>query len=226
MILSIIIPVFNEERTIRSVLDKVCRQPFDKEIIVVNDGSTDRTTEILRAARTAGLVVLHNRRNMGKGAAVRLGIKHARGDIILIQDADLEYNPDDYGRLVEPIVSGRAKVVYGARKAVRRKHLASVMSYIGNKSLTLVANLLYDARLTDVSTCYKVFSRDALKSLELRSTGFEFCEEVTAKILRKGLVIEEVPVSYFPRGYGEGKKIGWRDGIVAMLSLLKYRLIA
>lgn len=226
MMLSIIIPVFNEERTIRSVLDKVRRQPFEKEIIVVNDGSTDRTGEILHSAWTEEIVVLCNRRNMGKGAAVRLGIKHARGDIILIQDADLEYNPDDYGRLTEPIILGRAEVVYGARMVVRRKDLPSVMSYTANKVLTLVANLLYNARLTDISTCYKVFSSNVLKSLDLRSTGFEFCEEVTAKVLRKGVRIQEVPVSYFPRGYREGKKIGWRDGIIAMLSLLKYRLIA
>lgn len=224
MILSVIIPAFNEEKTV----NKVLRQIFDLklgvklEIIVVNDGSTDSTLE---KVKNSGLPVicLNQAKNKGKGAAIRMGIRDASGDIILIQDADLEYNPQDYPALLRPILSGESKVVYGSRILNPLNSYSYKHFYWGGRLVSWWTNLLYGSRITDEPTCYKVFDAGLLKSLWLKCRGFEFCPEVTAKILRQGIKIKEVPVSYSPRSREEGKKLSWKDGVVALWVLFILR---
>ena len=223
MKLSVIIPVYNEESTIQEVLAKVRAVELEKEIIIVDDGSTDRTAEILQTEQTKDeiTVVYNSLINIGKGAAVRIGIEHVTGDIVIIQDADLELDPNEYTRLVQSIFQRKADVVYGSR--FKLKNQGTLKQIIANRCLTLLTNILYGTHLTDMETAYKVFRADVLKSIRLRCTGFEFEPEITAKISRLGYTIHEIPIAYHPRTIEEGKKIRWWDGVIAVYCLLKYR---
>jgi dolichol-phosphate mannosyltransferase len=224
--LSVIIPCYNECRTILAILERVQGSPIPKEIIVVDDGSTDGTRDLLRALVEGlpGITVLYHEANRGKGAAVATGLARATGRVVIIQDADLEYDPEEYGPIIAPILAGTAQVVYGSRILLRENHYSYRSFYWGGRLVTLVANLLYGSRLTDEATCYKAFTRPLLQGLRLEATGFEFCPEVTAKVLRLGYAIHEVPISYHARPREEGKKIRASDGLRAIWTLLKYRL--
>jgi dolichol-phosphate mannosyltransferase len=222
--LSVIMPVYNEIHTVREALRQVQEVDLEKEIIVVDDRSSDGTREILGQIANDGVKVVYHAQNMGKGAAIKTALQHVTGDIIIIQDGDFEYNPADYHKLIEPIVEGRASVVYGSRflGEIINMHF---FNYIANKILALTASLLFLTWITDEGTCYKVFKADLLKSLDLKCTGFDFCPEVTAKVCKRGYRIVEVPISYHGRSTEEGKKIRWRDGLKAFLTLIKYRLV-
>lgn len=230
MKLSIIIPVYNEEKTIENLLQKVSnvRLPgkIKKEIIIVDDGSTDKTRKILSKFQS-----LRHDRNQGKGAAIRTGLKRVTGDYVVIQDADLEYDPKDFSKLLQPILEKNAKVVYGTRlmnyplKLMGRSKTVLPSHLLANKFLTMLTNLLYGSNLTDMETCYKLIKIDVLKNINFRSNGFDFEPEITAKILKKNIQIFEVPIIVKPRTYKEGKKINWVDGIMAVWTLIKYRFI-
>ncbi len=224
MKLSILIPIYNEQATILEIIKRVHAVPFEKEIVAVDDGSTDNTRELLSQVENEGIAVLYHDRNRGKGAAIRTALQRATGDIVIIQDADLEYDPRDYGQLIQPIVEGRAKVVYGSRFLGPRMAMF-FWHMLANKMLTLMTNVLYDAILSDMETGYKAFRADVIKNIPLRSRRFDFEPEVTAKVLKRGIRIFEVPISYYGREYSEGKKIGMRDGFVAIWTLLKYRFV-
>ena len=250
MKLSIIIPVFNEEKTISEILKRINEikiSGVEKEIIVVNDGSSDGTGKAISRLRQdfhrrqgyggqvggqANLKFLKHEKNMGKGAAVRTGIKNATGDYIIIQDADLEYNPKDIEKLVKPVLEGVSQVVYGTRL----KRLPSfsqeertpqfLLHYAGNKFLSLLTSILYGEWITDMETCYKLFSVKAVRNIRLNAKGFEFEPEITAKLLKTGYKILELPISTTPRGYNQGKKLNtFRDGFIALWSLLRYRFV-
>ncbi len=227
MLVSVIIPAFNEEQTIQQVLNNVQALPLEKQIIVVNDGSTDGTHKILEKFRTeSGITVVHCEENRGKGFAIRSGIPYVKGKVVVIQDADMELYPNDIIQLVEPLKNEKADVVYGSRFLKGRGN-ASLHNFIANRILAIYTNFLYGCRITDESTGYKAFSTDLIKVINLTCEGFEFCPEVTAKILRAGYNIYEVPVSYFPRTKKEGKKLRfWSDGLFAAWTLLKYRFIS
>lgn len=227
MLVSVIIPAYNEENTIRQVLETVQSLPLEIQIIVVNDGSTDNTFHILEELnKDSKLTIVQNEVNRGKGFAIRCGIQYVKGDIVVIQDADMELSPNDLVHLVEPLKSNEVQVVYGSRFLKGRGN-ASLHNYIANRILAFYTNLLYGCRITDESTGYKIFTAELLKELNLTCEGFEFCPEVTAKLLRAGHNILEVPVSYFPRTKKEGKKLRfWSDGIFAAWTLLKYRFIS
>lgn len=227
-LLSIIIPVYNEESTILEILKRIekidlTNLDVKKEIIIVDDGSTDGTRDILRNLENKYKIIYHPQ-NQGKGAAVHTGLNYVSGEIVLIQDADLELNPQDYPSLIKPILEGKSKVVYGSRnlEKINTPHYWSF--YFGGKFLTWLTNFLYGSNLTDVSIGYKVFKTDVIKKLGLERKGFEFCEEVTAKILKRGYKIIEVPVQYSPRKFQEGKKTHWLDGLKGILILIIYRL--
>ena len=222
--LSILIPVYNECDTILEIVKRVQAVPFEKEIIAVDDGSTDGTRDLLPRVQEQGVTVLYHETNQGKGAAIRTALARATGDIIVIQDADLEYDPRDYNQLLQPIVEGRVKVVYGSRFLGPRMAMF-FWHMIANKLLTLMTNILYDAILSDMETGYKAFRADIIKAIPLRSRRFDFEPEVTAKVLKRGNRIYEVPISYFGREYREGKKIGLKDAFVAVWTLLKYRFV-
>ena len=224
MKLSILIPIYNERTTILEIVKRVQAVPYEKEIIAVDDGSTDGTRELLPQVEQPGVVVLYHERNRGKGAAIVTALQRATGDIIVIQDADMEYDPRDYKQLVEPIIEGRAKVVYGSRFMGPRMAMF-FWHMLANKMLTLMTNILYDAILSDMETGYKAFRADIVKGMQLRSHRFDFEPEVTAKVLKRGIRIFEVPISYYGREYNEGKKIGMKDGFIAVWTLLKYRLV-
>jgi glycosyltransferase involved in cell wall biosynthesis len=229
MKISIIIPVYNEFRTFNQVLERVQRAPVppgcSKEIIVVDDGSTDGTAQIMGEHARAGVIVgQHSETNFGKGTAIRAGIAVASGDIVIIQDGDLEYDPNDYARILEPIVNGEADVVYGSRFLGKPAGMAPKYR-IANQILTAAANFLYGAHLTDEATAYKAFRVSLLRELHLGCQRFEFCPEVTAKLRRLNYPIHEVRISYNARGIAEGKKIRFRDGLEALWTLLKYRLV-
>jgi glycosyltransferase involved in cell wall biosynthesis len=222
-LLSVVVPVFNERDTVAELLAQVHSIKMPKEIIVVDDASTDGTWEILKEeAATNGVRLFRHLRNQGKGGAVRTGLAQVSGDIVLIQDADLEYDPRDYYALVRPILEGRASAVYGSR--FLGEHKAMLFWHaVGNKFLTLVTNVLYDSTLTDMETCYKVFTHEIADSLTLRQSRWGIDPEITAKILRQGIRIYEVPIAYNGREAWEGKKISWKDGFVVLWTLLRYR---
>lgn len=229
VLLSIIIPVYNEETHIEEVLLKIkaAKLPknVEREIIVIDDGSSDRTPHILKKFMSDNIISIHSSvLNFGKGTAIRIGIEKAKGGIILIQDADLEYNPDDYTKLLEPILSGKARVVYGSRFKGHIKGMKFIYRS-ANVILTFLANLLYRANITDEATCYKIFSAEVIKNVKLKCKRFEFCPEVTAKLSKLGYKIHEVPISYRSRSVEEGKKISARDGLSAAWTLIKYRFI-
>ncbi len=228
MRLSILMPVYNESDTLHEILGQVRAVELpdtEKEIIAVDDGSTDGSGEILdREAEAGDLRVFHHERNRGKGAAVRTAIEQATGDILLIQDADLEYDPRDYPTLIRPILEGRIDVVYGSRFLGPRKAML-FWNMLGNKLLTLTTNILYNAILSDMETCYKCFRAEIVKDIPLHAKRFELEPELTAKILKRGHRIFEVPISYYGREYDEGKKISWRDAPLAFWTLIKYRFV-
>lgn len=227
MKVSVIIPVYNERRTVRALLEKVKAVSLAKEIIIVDDGSRDGTRELLAGITGTGdgrneIRTVFLDRNQGKGAAVAAGLRIFSGDPVIIQDADLEYDPEDYHRLIAPIRDGRAKVVYGSR-ILGRAPRSSLAFYLGGRLVTLCANILYGCRITDEPTCYKVFAAGVIRGMPLREKGFAFCPEVTALVRLAGHRIFEVPISYYPRRRREGKKIRPRDGIEAFRVLLRYR---
>jgi glycosyltransferase involved in cell wall biosynthesis len=226
--LTIIVPAFNEAAAIAELLPRVTDAPFEKQIVIVDDGSTDGTVaavEEWRASRESGDAVelLGHAANRGKGAAIRTGLATATGDVVLIQDADLEYDPRDYPRLIEPILRGEADVVYGSRYLRRENRLPWTANRLCVHLLNLMVRVLYCRKITDEATCYKAFRADVLRRMDLRCERFEFCPEATAKVCRMGLRIHEVPIRYDPRTVREGKKIRWRDGIEAIWTLLYWR---
>ncbi len=225
MKLSVVMPVYNEKDTIRDILRQVREVGLVNELIVVDDCSTDGTREILHEEAQRGdmTLVLHDC-NRGKGAGVRSGLERVTGDIVIIQDADLEYDPRDYPTLIRPIVEGRVKVVYGSRFIGPRKDML-FWHWMGNKFLTLITNLLFDTTLSDMETCYKVLRADVAKSLNIKSDRWGIDPEITAKVLKRGNRIFEVPISYYGREFYEGKKISWRDGFTVLWTLIKYRFV-
>ena len=225
LILSIIIPVYNEKETINDIIDAVVATPYRKEIIIVDDCSTDGTRNILTKIKKDGLKVYMHDKNQGKGAALQTGFSHATGDIILIQDADLEYDPQEYSTLINPILEGKADVVYGSRFAGHGAHRVFYFwHYMGNRFLTFLSNLFTNLNLTDMEACYKAFTREAIAGVKIKEKRFGFEPEITAKMARKKLRIYEVPISYYGRTYEEGKKVTWKDGLRAMWCIIKYNL--
>lgn len=221
--LSVIIPVYNEKDTIDTILERVEKTPFDKEIIVVDDCSKDGTRDILKKKYEGRYKVLYHDQNMGKGAALQTGFDHVAGDIVIIQDADLEYDPSDYGRLIAPIINKQADVVFGSRFLGGPHRVLFFWHFMGNKMLTLFSNMLNNVNLSDMETCYKAFRSDILKTMRFRSKRFGFEPEFTAKVARNHLKIYEVPISYYGRTYEEGKKITWKDGLSALYCIVRYR---
>lgn len=222
---SVVMPAYNEAATIDEIVARVRAAPQTKELIIVDDCSTDGTREHLRqlAALPEVRVFYHNR-NRGKGAALRTAFRHVSGEVVVIQDADLEYDPADYGALLEPILDGRADVVYGSRFLGGPHRVLYFWHYVGNRLITLLSNTLTNLNLTDMETCYKVFRRPVLDGLRLRSEGFGFEPEFTAKVARAGWRIYEVPISYSGRTYAEGKKITWKDGLRAIAQIIHFRV--
>jgi glycosyltransferase involved in cell wall biosynthesis len=243
--LSIIMPVYNERATLEEIVQRVQAVDLtvnrdgdnllldgpltlEREIVIVDDGSTDGTREILDGWRSnppEGVQIVYHEKNQGKGAALRTGFQNATGDILVIQDADLEYDPRDYLKLLEPLVEGRAPVVYGSRFMGGPRSAMSLSHTLGNQILTLFTNVLYGTSLSDMETCYKCFRRDVIEGIVLRSRAFEIEPELTAKILKRGYSIFEVPISYNGRSFHEGKKLGWKDGFSAVATLVKYRFV-
>ena len=223
-LLSVIVPVFNERVTVAEVIRRIraVDVPVEVEVIVVDDGSSDGTDKVLTALGDSTVRILPHPVNKGKGAAIRTGMANARGDLLLIQDADLEYDPADWPRLLEPILRGKARVVYGSRFTGERMNMLP-LHWIGNRFLSLVTNLLYSSTMSDMETCYKLFDRQVLEGITIESDKFDFEPEITAKVLRRGFRIYEVPISYAGREMSEGKKITWRDGLGALRALIKYR---
>ncbi len=223
--ISVVVPVYNEAATIEEVLGRVRETGLAGEIVVVDDGSSDATPEIVaRVAEAAPEVRLQrHERNRGKGAALRTGFEKVTGDVVIIQDADREYDPRDYEKLLEPILDGRADVVYGSRFLGGPHRVLFFWHYVGNRLLTVLSNALNNINLSDMETGYKVFRREVLDGMPLRSDRFGFEPEFTAKVARRGLRIYEVPISYSGRTYAEGKKIGWRDGVKALAAMLWFR---
>ena len=229
MKLSVIIPVYNEEETIAEIVRRIKTVNLEKEIIIVEDGSTDKTREILKEIlkqkdSSDEIKLVSRLQKSGKGEAIRTGLKYVSGDIVIIQDADLEYDPNDYYALVRPIVEGKTKVVYGSRELGKNRK-SSLSFFLGGKILSFLTNLLYNAKITDEPTCYKVFKKEVLQDLNLKCKSFEFCPEVTAKLRKKGYQIYEVPIHYTPRSIKKGKKIRISDGVIAIWTLIKYRFI-
>jgi dolichol-phosphate mannosyltransferase len=230
MKLSIIIPVYNEQNTILQILEKINKINFiEKEIIIVDDGSNDKTINHLKKLSKKDYKIFYHDFNLGKGAAIQTGKKYITGDIVIIQDADLEYDPKDYKLLVEPIISGKEKAVYGSRvlgkKRYSLKSFSSIYRIFFNHLLTIFSNVINNQNLTDAHTCYKTFSTELFNSIDLKENDFSFCPEITTKIAKKGIRIKEVPIDYFGRSYNEGKKINLIDGFKALISIIKYRFV-
>jgi glycosyltransferase involved in cell wall biosynthesis len=227
MKLSIIIPVYNEKGTLREILDRIKNVNIgniEKESVVVDDFSTDGSREILKGEEGKGVKIFYHEKNAGKGAAIRTALRYVTGDLVIIQDADLEYDPEDYKRLLSPILKGKADVVYGSRFTGERRNMF-FWHWVGNRFLTLITNILYNTTLSDMETCYKLFKAEVIKGLRIRSNRFNFEPEITAKVMKKGIRIYEVPISYTGREFNEGKKITWKDGFSALWTLVKYRFI-
>lgn len=224
MKLSVVIPVYNEKHTVLHLLERVRASELVKEVILVDDFSTDGTRELLRGIPASDdLKIVFQPCNQGKGAALRTGFEHVTGDLVIIQDADLEYDPAEYPNLVQPIVAGKADVVYGSRFLGGPHRVLLFWHSVGNHFLTMLSNMMTDLNLTDMETCYKVFRADILKKIKFRENRFGFEPEFTAKIARAKCRVYEVPISYSGRDYSEGKKIGWKDGVAALYFILKYR---
>ncbi len=226
--LSIIVPVYNEERTLKTILEKIKKtrlKNVKKEIIIVDDASTDGTKKILENIKDKSIKIIRHKKNMGKGYAIRTALNSITGDIILIQDADLEYDPNDYAKLIKPIIEKKVDVVYGSRILNQKSKYSRFAYYAAGRSLTVITNLLYGINITDEPCGYKAFSSRIIKNIKLKCKRFEFCPEVTAKIAKKGIRIHEVPASYNPRSRKEGKKIKFSDWLEAVYTLLKYRFI-
>src|ERR1044071_3008398 len=222
-LLSVVMPVFNEKTTIDEIIRRTLGVPIRVQLIVVDDCSTDGTRDLLTALqRELGFTLVLQPQNAGKGSALCRGLQEVRGDLVVIQDADLEYSPEEFPDLISLICEGRADVVYGSR-FLGRHRVFLFTHYLGNRLLTLLTNCLYNTMLTDMETCYKVMRTEVLRSMTLRSNGFGIEPELTAKIFKRGYRVYEVPITYDGRGYDEGKKIGWRDGVVALWVLLRYR---
>ena len=228
--LTIIIPVFNEIHTIGKILKKIIRiKNLRKQIIVVDDGSCDGTTKFLKSFNKKLFKLIVHNKNKGKGAAIRTAKKYINGDLVLIQDADLEYDPKDYKKLISPLVNKNYKVVYGSRVLNKNRYkldnFLSISRVFFNHVLTILSNVLNNQKLTDAHTCYKVFDKDLFVKINLKENGFSFCPEITTKIGLKKILIKEIPINYYGRGYKEGKKIKFSDGIDAILTLIKYRFL-
>lgn len=226
MKISIVIPVYNEAATIVQIYDRVRQVALEKEIIIVDDGSQDGTRDQLRRIDEPGTKIILHEKNRGKGAALRTGFRAVTGDVVIVQDADLEYDPQDYHKLLKPIVEGKADVVYGSRFVGGDQHRVLFFWHmVGNRLLTLLSNMLTNLNLTDMETCYKVFRSDVLRQVEVEEDRFGFEPEITAKVAKLDIRIYEVGISYAGRNYHEGKKIGWRDGVSALRCILKYNLL-
>ena len=227
-LLSVVMPCYNERDTILGIVEAVLSQPVQPvELIIVDDGSTDGTRDLLASLEgREGIRVFLHERNQGKGAALRTGVSRVAGSIVLIQDADLEYDPAEYSRLIDPIRSGKAAVVFGSRFMGGGPHrVVYFWHMVGNRALTLLSNMMTNINLTDMETCYKVFRRDVIDRISIEEDRFGFEPEITAKVAKLGVPIYEIGISYFGRTYSEGKKIGWRDGIRAIYAILKYNLL-
>ena len=222
--LTVIVPVYNERTTVAEVIRRMraVELPVSLHVIAVDDGSSDGSDKVLGALEDSTVRVMRHQKNQGKGAAIRTGLAEAKGDLVLIQDADLEYDPNDWPKLLDPILSGKARVVYGSRFTGERKNMLP-LHWMGNRLLSLVTNVLYRSTLSDMETCYKLFDAQVLEGLRVVSNRFDFEPEITAKILRRGHRIYEVPISYAGREHDEGKKITWRDGFGALRALIKFR---
>ncbi len=224
--LTIVVPVFNERNTLVEVLRRMraveLPDGIEKEIIVVDDGSTDGTRDVLRQLGDSTVRIVLLDENRGKGAALRAGFVHATGEFVLVQDADLEYDPEDWPKLLNPVLRGRARVVYGSRFTGERRNML-LLHWIGNRFLSMTTNVLYNTTLSDMETCYKLIERTLIEQMKLQSNRFDIEAELSAKILKRGVRIYEVPISYSGREFDEGKKITWRDGVAALWTLVKYR---
>lgn len=222
MLLSVIIPVYNEERTLPKLIEIINGVPINKEVIIINDGSLDGSRKILDELKFANFKIIHHEKNLGKGASIRTGLKYVEGDIVIIQDADLELDPKEWGKLIKPIIEGKTNVVFGSRFLGKGK-VGPLSTYIANKILTLITNLIYKSSLTDMNTCFKVFNASLIPNLKLISNGFDIEPELAAKLLKYGGKIIEVPVSYNPRKAKEGKKIKAIDFFKDLIALIKFR---
>jgi glycosyltransferase involved in cell wall biosynthesis len=224
--LSVVVPVFNERNTLVEIVRRMraveLPDGIEREIIVVDDGSSDGTRDVLNQLGDSTVRVVMHEANLGKGAALRTGFAHATGDYVLVQDADLEYDPEDWPKLLNPVLRGKARVVYGSRFTGERRNML-LMHWIGNRFLSMTTNVLFNTTLSDMETCYKLFDRDLVDHMKLQSNRFDIEPEITAKVLKRGIRIYEVPISYSGREFDEGKKITWRDGISALWTLVKYR---
>ena len=227
MKLSVVIPVYNEANTIREIIKRVEAVALDKELLIVDDYSTDGTRDVLKGIEgNKDIRVLYHEKNMGKGAALRTGFMHAKGNIVVVQDADLEYNPQEYQRMIRPILDGRADVVYGSRfVTTEERRVLYFWHFLGNSFLTLLSNMATNLNLSDMETCYKMFRAEVIKNIDIEENRFGFEPEITAKVAKGKYRIYEIGISYSGRDYSEGKKIGWKDGFRAIWCIIKYNFL-